>query len=110
MKSLKDLKSLDLDKVTKAIEADAGQTLAGLRESLSEAKAGEFAQTHTPEQIIARRRGRPVGSKQAVTKEAVKIRLDADVLAALRASGDGWQTRINDALRASLALAGKVTS
>jgi len=34
--------------------------------------------------------------------------LDADVLAALRASGDGWQTRINDTLRASLRLAGKV--
>ena len=50
-------------------------------------------------------RGRP---KAATTKEAVKLRLDADVLAALRASGDGWQTRINDALRASLALAGKL--
>lgn len=50
-------------------------------------------------------RGRP---RAATTKEAVKLRLDADVLAALRASGDGWQTRINDALRASLALAGKI--
>ncbi|NVO04551.1 MAG: BrnA antitoxin family protein [Rhodoferax sp.] len=53
-------------------------------------------------------RGRPVGSVQAKTKEPVKIRLDADVLAALRGSGDGWQTRINDALRASLVLAGKL--
>ena len=50
-------------------------------------------------------RGRP---KASVTKEPVKIRLDADVLAALRASGDGWQTRINDTLRASLKLAGRV--
>ena len=50
-------------------------------------------------------RGRP---KSAVTKEPVKLRLDADVLAALRASGDGWQTRINETLRASLRLAGKV--
>ena len=50
-------------------------------------------------------RGRP---KSAMTKEAVKLRLDADVLAALRASGDGWQTRINDTLRASLKLAGRV--
>ncbi len=48
------------------------------------------------------RRGRP---RAATTKEPVKIRLDADVLAALRASGDGWQTRINDTLRASLGLA-----
>ena len=51
------------------------------------------------------RRGRP---KAAITKEPVKIRLDADVLAALRASGEGWQTRINDTLRASLQLAGRL--
>jgi len=50
-------------------------------------------------------RGRP---KASMTKEPVKLRLDADVLAALRASGEGWQTRINDTLRASLKLAGRV--
>ncbi|MFT3813891.1 MAG: BrnA antitoxin family protein [Acidovorax sp.] len=50
-------------------------------------------------------RGRP---KAAATKEPVKLRLDADVLAALRATGDGWQTRINEMLRASLHLAGRV--
>jgi uncharacterized protein (DUF4415 family) len=50
-------------------------------------------------------RGRP---KAVTTKEPVKLRLDADVLAALRASGEGWQTRINDTLRASLRLAGRV--
>ena len=55
------------------------------------------------EQLV--RRGRP---KAAVTKEPIKIRLDADVLAALRASGEGWQTRINDTLRASLLLAGRL--
>ena len=36
-------------------------------------------------------RGRP---KAAATKEPVKIKLDADVLMALRATGDGWQTGI----------------
>jgi uncharacterized protein (DUF4415 family) len=51
------------------------------------------------------RRGRP---KAAATKEPVKLRLDPDVLAALRATGDGWQTRINDMLRASLELAGRL--
>lgn len=100
---MKTIKKLNVDKVATAIEADAGRVLPGLREALAEAKLGQRSQTHTPEQI-AKRRGRPVGSTQAVTKEAVKLRLDADVLAALRASGDGWQTRINDTLRASLAL------
>jgi uncharacterized protein (DUF4415 family) len=41
-------------------------------------------------------RGRP---KAAETKAHVNIRLDADVLEAFKATGRGWQTRINDALR-----------
>ena len=102
---MKTLKKLNVQKVAAAIEADAGQALPGLRESLAQAKAGQFARVHTPEQIATRRRGRP---KLESPKEAVKLRLDADVLAALRASGEGWQTRINDTLRASLALGGRV--
>ncbi len=47
------------------------------------------------------RRGRPPA---AVTKEPVKLRLDADVLASFRAGGKGWQTRINDALRKAAGL------
>lgn len=42
------------------------------------------------------RRGRPPGSG---TKAQVTLRLDVDVLEKFKASGDGWQTRINDALR-----------
>jgi uncharacterized protein (DUF4415 family) len=42
------------------------------------------------------RRGRP---PLASPKQAVKLRLDADVLAAYRKTGDGWQTRINADLR-----------
>ena len=41
-------------------------------------------------------RGRPVAE---VVKERISIRLDADVLAALRATRKGWQTRVNDAMR-----------
>lgn len=46
------------------------------------------------------RRGRPVASK---TKQATTIRLDPDVLEAFKASGKGWQTRMNDALKEWLA-------
>ncbi len=42
------------------------------------------------------RRGRPPLPNP---KRAVKLRLDADVLAAYRKTGDGWQTRINADLR-----------
>jgi uncharacterized protein (DUF4415 family) len=58
-----------------------------------------------PASLQTKLRGRP---KAITTKEPVKIRIDADVLMALRATGDGWQTRINDTLRASLHLAGKL--
>ncbi len=105
---MKTLKKLNVEKVAAAIEADAGQALPGLRESLAEANAGLVGRKHTPEQLVARRRGRPAGSVAAVTKVPVKLRLDPDVLAALRATGDGWQTRINDMLRASLSLAGQL--
>ncbi len=42
------------------------------------------------------RRGRP---RSATPKQAIKLRLDAEILAAFRATGKSWQTRINDALR-----------
>ncbi len=35
----------------------------------------------------------------ARTKTPVSIRLDDDLLARLRASGPGWQSRVNEALR-----------
>ena len=70
-----------------------------------ELTAGFFKSADLYEGSQLKTRGRP---KAAVTKEAVKLRLDADVLAALRASGEGWQTRINDTLRAALSLARRV--
>ncbi|MCC7201024.1 MAG: BrnA antitoxin family protein, partial [Gammaproteobacteria bacterium] len=37
--------------------------------------------------------------KAAVTKQALTVRYDADVVAAFKATGKGWQTRMNSALR-----------
>lgn len=42
------------------------------------------------------RRGRP---KAASTKQQVTLRLDRDVLDRFREMGEGWQSRINEALR-----------
>ncbi|MBU3694342.1 MAG: BrnA antitoxin family protein [Rhodocyclaceae bacterium] len=78
-----------------------------LVESVDQALRGELAATHTPEAIVSRRRGRPRGSVQAVTKKSTTIRFDADVLEALKATGPGWQTRVNAAAREWLRL-GKV--
>ncbi len=63
-----------------------------------------FARTRTEEHLlppevqalIRRPRGRPRLSR---TKTSVNLRLDQDVLEAFKASGPGWQSRINAALR-----------
>ena len=47
------------------------------------------------------RRGRP---KVDAPKKLVSVRLDQDVLSALRAAGPGWQTKMNDTLRRALHL------
>lgn len=75
-----------------------------LLESVRQARNGEIASVHTPSEIAARKRGRPLGSTKADTKVAVKLRLDPDVLAVLRATGAGWQTRVNKMLRERFAL------
>ena len=49
-----------------------------------------------PASLQAKLRGRP---KAAVTKERITIRLSPDVVQPFRATGDGWQTRIDSALR-----------
>ena len=41
-------------------------------------------------------RGRP---KAAVTKERITIRLSREVVEPFRATGDGWQTRVDAALK-----------
>lgn len=49
-----------------------------------------------PKTLQAKLRGRP---KAAVTKERITIRLSADVLSDFRATGSGWQSRIDAALK-----------
>jgi len=39
------------------------------------------------------------GAQKAPTKELISVRLSPDVLSALRAKGDGWQTLIDETLR-----------
>ena len=50
-----------------------------------------------PLSAMKRAPGRP---KADARKVSTTIRFDADVLAAMKASGPGWQTRVNDAMRA----------
>jgi uncharacterized protein (DUF4415 family) len=57
-----------------------------------EVSATEFKQMRRP--------GRPVGSG---LKTQITLRLDTDLVETFKATGDGWQTRINAALRDAVA-------
>ncbi|WXK22086.1 BrnA antitoxin family protein [Mycetohabitans endofungorum] len=55
----------------------------------------EQADEHHAGMLMKRGRGRPAGSK----KQQMNLRIDLDVIEAYKAQGEGWQTRMNEALR-----------
>lgn len=57
--------------------------------------ADEILPPHVVAALVRKTGGRPKGSN----KEQVTLRIDRDVLDRFRASGPGWQSRINEALR-----------
>lgn len=61
----------------------------------SEVLPGLFGHAAT-EMLQPKRRGRPA---LAQTKQHINIRLDPEIVNAFKQSGDGWQSRINDALK-----------
>ncbi len=54
------------------------------------------ADVYDGEVLLRRGRGRPPAADR---KQLVSLRLDQDVIEKFRATGPGWQTRINEALR-----------
>lgn len=82
------------------------KALANLEAMTPEEDAAITADAHAdpdnpPADDLIRRRGRPVLDNP---KQPIKLRLDADVIEAFKAGGQGWQTRINDALRKAAGL------
>jgi uncharacterized protein (DUF4415 family) len=63
--------------------------------NLDNSKEGGFAMPEVVE--IKVRRGRPPYERPI--KQMVSLRMDIDVLEGLRATGKGWQTRINSIMR-----------
>jgi uncharacterized protein (DUF4415 family) len=60
------------------------------------------AQDVLPTEFMAayrKARGRPAGTFKPDTKQQITLRLDRDVIERFRATGPGWQSRINEALR-----------
>jgi putative transcriptional regulator len=63
--SLADLANMDVEATARAIEADEGEPLPGLREALEEVKRGKSARVTTPEQLIFREARRMTGLSRA---------------------------------------------
>jgi len=62
--------------------------------------AGEFFDPKTYAALLSlKRRPGERGPQKRPLKVPTTIRFDAEVLAALKASGRGWQTRVNDAMK-----------
>ncbi len=66
------------------------------------ASARPIADFPTLAAAFPKARGRPVGSTKVVKKEQIALRVDADVLERYKAGGRGWQTRMNEVLRAGV--------
>lgn len=52
-----------------------------------------------PESLQTKLVRRPRGPQKAPLKERITIRLSPEVVAPFRATGDGWQTRLDAALK-----------
>jgi uncharacterized protein (DUF4415 family) len=75
-----------------AADAPVPVTSDDLYDPENEAQVNAFWQGA---KVTVRRRGHG----KAPCKQLTAIRFDHDVLAGLRATGRGWQTRVNDAMR-----------
>ena len=84
----------DWQRVMREAEADAPVVFDANLEPYDPNDAAAVAVFAAQSKIIRRR-----GAGRAPLKVPTTIRVDADVLAALKASGKGWQTRVNDMLR-----------
>ena len=84
--------NLKAETIVPTPEEDAVITEAALRDP----DARPYTDAEWAVAAPVRGRGRPAGSGMKV---ATNIRLDRDLVEAFKGTGDGWQTRMNDALR-----------
>ena len=78
----------------RAIALPTAKENAGITAAI--AADGDTYELDDQEFVQLRRPGRPLGSG---TKTQITLRLDTEVIEKFKASGDGWQTRINEALK-----------
>ena len=87
-----------MKKIKSVVDPEVAAFEAALLRSMEQVARGEGRVT-TANQIETRKAGRPVGSVKQDPKVSTTIRLSPDVVQAFRATGSGWQTRIDAALQ-----------
>ena len=92
------MKKVSPAKASAAVDPEMAEFEAALLRSLDQAARGEGRITTTA-QIQARSVGRPAGSLKPEPKVSTTIRLSPNVIQAFRSTGNGWQTRIDAALK-----------
>ncbi len=68
-------RNFDIEKVARAIEADAGESLPDIRTALAEVKSGNVGRVTTPEQILLRQ----ARAKTRLTQVEFAKRIDTPV-------------------------------
>jgi uncharacterized protein (DUF4415 family) len=96
----------DIDSMTD--EEDARLTAAAEADPDNPPLTEEFWRNARPAsevhpELVARYRGQR-GPGKVPAKVLISLRIDPDVIEHFRATGDGWQARINSALRAAAGL------
>lgn len=93
------LKDFDWSKSDAMTDEDIARQIAENPDAAPELTEEWFEHADVMEGDRLIRRGRP---KAEVTKKLVSLRLDQEVVDRFRATGRGWQSRINETLRANL--------
>ncbi|MGJ7487425.1 BrnA antitoxin family protein [Variovorax sp. LT2P21] len=96
------------DRRSKRIAEAIKRQIRELNRGLPAIKTGRVGKVHSRNSVQLRKACWPLDSKAAQTKQPWKLRLESDVLEALRATGDCCQTCIYAMLRVSLRLAGRL--
>ena len=87
-------------------EEDARITEAALADPDAQPWTEEIWAKALPHAEHVERVRRLRGKQKTPTKSLISLRLDPDVIEHFRATGEGWQSRINEALRRAAGLPG----
>jgi uncharacterized protein (DUF4415 family) len=89
------------DRVNRGIETDPDNP-EWTTEDFARARAAKDVLPPSVYQAAVKRYRGQRGPQKTAVKQDIKLRIDPDILASFKATGPGWQSRMNDALRRAL--------